>query len=193
LAYEVALEPSDVIERLSSAEGVAAYPSASLPEYGRISAADAFTVEVVSDVEFRVHVGPPAARGQTGTGVRRLLYLRGSVTPSERGARVELVFSYGRPRWAVQRWFGFLLTWSLGIAWLFVGSGEFALRAALLAVFALFTGPVVVHDLALGRRRRSLAPPGGVAIIVAPPAIVAPPGGLATRPAQRCPVAAGAA
>ena len=48
----------------------------------------------------------------------RLLYLRGTLVQTGYGTRVELRFAYRRPRWALQRWVGFLtlLYFCIGIS-----------------------------------------------------------------------------
>jgi hypothetical protein len=82
----------------------------------------------------------------------RILYLRGRMTRTEEGTLIELSFAQRRPRWALQRWVGFLALASLGLLWVFIGPGEIAKKAMLYGLLLLVLGPVVVHDLRRGEQ-----------------------------------------
>ena len=149
--YEVTLSSEEIVERMRGEEGVGLYLLKDLPGFGRTPSADHdFTIEI-EEGDFRIHVGPPAVRGQSGTGVAKLLYLRGTLEPSERGTTVDLRFELARPQWAMQRWIGFMLCLSLGLVWVFVGGGELMRRIIFYGVFASLVTPVAVHDIRRGK------------------------------------------
>jgi hypothetical protein len=150
----VGLERAEVMDGLRGAAGVGVYERGSMPEFAGPDDAHDFTVET-EETGFRVHCGPPAARGQSGTGLLALLYLRARLRGTSEGTEVDLRFSYGRPRWALQRRLGLLLTGSLGLVWVFIGQGEFFQRVLFFSTFAAVTIPVIAHDLSQGRRLRS--------------------------------------
>lgn len=153
-SYHVALTPKEVLERLGEHSGMSVYTSQLLPEFGgAIEDAD-FTLEIMGKREFSLHCGPPAARGQSATGMLRLLYLRGHLQPTEGGTRIELRFAYRRPRWALQRWVGFLVLALVGLAWVLVGPGVVAKKALLYGALLAVLTPVIIHDL--GRDKRLL-------------------------------------
>jgi hypothetical protein len=159
-SYHVALTAAEVIERLSEQSGVKAYGSRMLPDFGGLIEDAEYTLEIIGKRDFSLHCGPPAARGQSATGMLRLLYLRGRLEPTDAGTRVKLSFAYRRPRWALQRWVGFLALASLGLLWVFISPGEVAKRALLYGGLLLVLVPVVAHDLRRDKRleqqRRSL-------------------------------------
>ncbi|PRQ07226.1 hypothetical protein [Enhygromyxa salina] len=144
--YHVALTPKEVLERLSEQPGVKAYETAMMPDFGGLIEDAEYTLEL-GNPEFTMHCGPPAARGQSATGMLRLLYLRGRMIATDTGTRVELRFAYRRPRWALQRWVGFLALGGLGLLWVLIGPGIIAKKAMLYGALLLVLGPVVVHDL----------------------------------------------
>lgn len=144
--YHVALTPREVQERLSELPGVKTYRRATVPDFGGVVTDAEYTLELGED-EFTVHCGPPAARGQTATGMLRILYMRGRMTRTEEGTLIELSFAHRRPRWALQRWVGFLALASLGLLWVLIGPGEVAKKALLYGILLAVLGPVVVHDL----------------------------------------------
>jgi hypothetical protein len=144
--YHVALTIKEVLERLSEQPGVAAYDRNMLPDFGGMIDEADYTLEL-GQHEFTIHVGAPAARGQSATGMLRLLYLRGRMTSTEVGTHIELRFAYRRPRWALQRWVGFLALASLGLLWVLVGPGVIAKKALLYGGLLLVLVPVFVHDL----------------------------------------------
>ncbi|HVI03650.1 MAG TPA: hypothetical protein VM869_33385 [Enhygromyxa sp.] len=149
--YHVALTPREVLERLSEFPGVKAYRRATVPDFGGVVADAEYTLELGDD-EFTLHCGPPAARGQTATGMLRILYLRGRMTRTDEGTLIELSFAHRRPRWALQRWVGFLALASLGLLWVLIGPGELAKKALLYGILLAVLGPVVVHDLRRAER-----------------------------------------
>src|SRR5690606_2239217 len=102
--------------------GVKAYERRMVPDFGGLIEDAEFTLEL-GEREFTLHSGPPAARGQSATGMLRLLYLRGRLTATDEGTLIELRFAYRRPRWALQRWVGFLALASLGLVWVLIGPG----------------------------------------------------------------------
>lgn len=145
-SYHVALTPKEVLEQLSDQPGVKAYERRAVADYGVEVSSSEYTLELGTD-EFTLHCGPPLARGQTGTGMLRILYLRGQMTRTDEGTLIELSFVHRRPRWALQRWIGFLALASLGLLWVLIGPGELGKKAVLYGVLLLVLGPVVVHDL----------------------------------------------
>jgi hypothetical protein len=151
-SYHVALSPKQVLERLTGLEGVKAYESDMLPDFGGLIEDADFTVELLGKHEFTIHCGPPAARGQSATGVLRLLYLHGRMHRTEDGTLLDLRFAYRRPRWALQRWIGLLALAGFGLAWVVLGPGIMLKKALLYGVLLLVLGPVVVHDLRRGER-----------------------------------------
>jgi hypothetical protein len=157
--YHVALTPAEVLERLSEQEGVKAYEPNMLPDFGGLVADAEYTLEL-GEREFTLHCGPPAARGQSATGMLRLLYLHGHLHRTEEGTLVELRFAYRRPRWALQRWIGFLALASLGLVWVLIGPGILAKKALLYGALLLVLGPVLAHDLRradrIAEQRRAL-------------------------------------
>ena len=144
--YHVALTASEVLDRLSEQPGVKAYDRSMLPDFGGLIDDSQYTLELGAS-EFTIHCGAPAARGQSATGMLRLLYLRGQMVTTEAGTRVELRFAYRRPRWALQRWVGFLALAGLGLLWVLVGPGVIAKKAILYGGLLLVLAPVFVHDL----------------------------------------------
>ncbi|WP_146155816.1 MerC domain-containing protein [Enhygromyxa salina] len=144
--YHVALTAKEVLERLSEQAGVKAYERNMLPDFGGLIEDAEYTLELGSR-EFTMHCGPPAARGQSATGMLRLLYLRGRLSSTREGTLIELRFAYRRPRWALQRWVGFLALAGLGLVWVLVGPGVLAKKALLYGALALVLGPVIAHDL----------------------------------------------
>ena len=150
--YHVALTPSEVVERLAEQPGVQTYTSELLPDFGGLIADADYTVELTGSRGFMVHCGPPAARGQSATGMLRLLYLRGRLERTDEGTQVLLSFAYRRPRWAMQRWVGFLTLASLGLVWVLIGPGVLAKKALLYGALLLVLGPVIAHDLRRGDR-----------------------------------------
>lgn len=159
-SYHVALTAAEILERLSEQSGVKAYESRMLPDFGGLIEDAEYTLEIMGKRDFSLHCGPPAARGQSATGMLRLLYLRGRLEPTDEGTQVKLRFAYRRPRWALQRWVGFLALASLGLIWVFISPGEVAKRALLYGGLLLVLVPVVAHDLRRDKRlehqRRSL-------------------------------------
>ena len=149
--YHVALTPEEALERLAEQEGVESFARGEVPDFGGVGGTAEYTLEMGTR-DFRIHCGPPAARGQSATGMLRMLYIRGHMVPSGGGTRIELRFTYRRPRWALQRWVGFLMLASVGLAWVLVGPGLLAQKALLYGVLLLVLGPVVVHDLRRGDR-----------------------------------------
>lgn len=149
--YHVALSPEEVIERLREQPGLALFTRAEMPDFGGVAEQAEFTVEIAED-EFTVHCGPPAARGQSATGMLRLLYLRARLQPTGTGTRIELSFAQRRPRWALQRLVGFVMLASAGLAWMFLAPGELAKKAMLYGALLLVLVPVIVHDLRQGER-----------------------------------------
>lgn len=144
--YHVALTPREAVERLGGLPGVKSYESRTLPDFdGGIEDAE-YTLEL-HEQRFTLHCGPPAARGQSATGMLRTLYLQGHMTRTEAGTLIELGFAYRRPRWALQRWVGFLALASLGLLWVLIGPGEVGKKALLYGMLLLVLGPVVAHDL----------------------------------------------
>ena len=77
----------------------------------------------------------------------RLLYLHGTLLPTDEGTRVELRFIYRRPTWALQRWVGFLALGSIGLLWVLVGPGVLIKKALLYGALLAVLVPVVIHDL----------------------------------------------
>ncbi len=155
-SYHVPLSPAEVVARLREVPGLGAYESSMLPDFGGlVPDADAeYTMEIAGEHDLSVHCGPPAARGQSATGMLRLLYLRATLEPTEAGTRVTLRFAYRRPRWALQRWVGFLVLGSVGLAWVLVAPGDIVKKAMLYGALLLVLVPVIVHDL--GRDKRLL-------------------------------------
>ncbi|GEM_PF-4483063 len=156
--YHVALTPKEVIEHISSAREIGAYRVDELPSWTDPNTGHGFTMEIEpakgEDLldEFRVHVGPPAARGQSGTGLLKLLYLAGRLERTPAGTKVKLRFVYGRPTWAGQRRIGFLALLLFAGLWVFLGSGAMMPRVMLFGAFVLATAPVVLHDLRRGKQ-----------------------------------------
>ncbi len=153
--YHVELTAKQVLARLSEQAGVQAYDRQSLPDFaglnegqgqGPDSNASEYTLEF-GEHDFRLHCGPPAVRGQSGTGMLRMLYLVGRMTPSEYGTEIELRFAWHRPRWALQRWVGFLALASLGLFWVLAGPGVLAKKALLYGLLLAVVAPVLAHDL----------------------------------------------
>ncbi|MFO7566589.1 MAG: hypothetical protein R6X02_28355 [Enhygromyxa sp.] len=144
--YHVALTPKEVLERLCELPGVQAYESGTVPDFGGAVVDADYTLELF-ERRFTLHCGPPAARGQSATGMLRLLYLQGRMTRTEAGTLIELGFAYRRPRWALQRWVGFLALASLGLMWVLIGPGDLGKKALLYGLLLLVLGPVVAHDL----------------------------------------------
>lgn len=144
--YHVPLTAKEVLERLCEQPGIKAYERRMVPDFGGVVEDADFTLEL-GDREFTLHCGPPAARGQSATGMLRLLYLRGRLIPTDEGTLIELRFAYRRPRWALQRWVGFLALASLGLVWVLIGPGVLAKKALLYGLLLLVLGPVVAHDL----------------------------------------------
>jgi hypothetical protein len=151
-SYHVALTPKQVLERLTGLPGVKAYESDMLPDFGGLIEDADYTVELLGKREFTIHCGPPAARGQSATGMLRLLYLHGRMRRTEAGTLLELRFAYRRPRWALQRWIGLLALAGFGLVWVLIGPGIMVKKAILYGVLLLVLGPVVVHDLRRGER-----------------------------------------
>lgn len=144
--YHVALTPKQILARISEQEGVRAYDKQSLPDFGGLIQDSEYTLEL-GELDFSLHCGPPAARGQSGTGMLRLLYLVGRMTPSDYGTEIELRFAWRRPRWALQRWVGFLALASLGLIWVLVGPGVLGKKALLYGLLLAVVAPVLAHDL----------------------------------------------
>jgi len=144
--YHVALTPKQILARLGEQAGVKAYPHHLLPDFGGLIEDSEYTLEF-GEHDFRIHCGPPAARGQSGTGMLRLLYLVGRMTPTELGTEVELRFAWHRPRWALQRWVGFLALASVGLFWVVAGPGVLAKKALLYGLLLVMVAPVLAHDL----------------------------------------------
>ncbi|HLT38967.1 MAG TPA: hypothetical protein VK034_21935 [Enhygromyxa sp.] len=149
--YHVALTPREVLDRLGELPGVKAYDSRTLPDFGGMVEDAEYTLEH-GEQRFTLHCGPPAARGQSATGMLRLLYLQGRMQRTEAGTLVELGFAYRRPRWALQRWIGFLALAGLGLMWVLIGPGELGRKALLYGMLLLVLGPVVAHDLRRAER-----------------------------------------
>jgi hypothetical protein len=149
--YHVALSPKEVLDRLAEQPGVAADDGRMLLDFGAFVSDAEFTLQRGAR-EFTLLGGPPAARGQSATGLLRLLVLRGRMTPTERGTLVELGFAYRRPRWALQRWIGLMALAGLGLIWVLVGPGVLVKKALLYGVLMLVLGPVIVHDLRRSER-----------------------------------------
>jgi hypothetical protein len=143
--YHVALTPKQILARLSEAEGVKAFDKQMLPDFGGVIHDSAYTLEL-GEHDFRLHCGAPA-RGQSGTGMLRMLYLIGRMTPTEEGTAIELRFAWHRPRWALQRWIGFLALASLGLFWVIAGPGVFAKKALLYGLLLAVVAPVLAYDL----------------------------------------------
>lgn len=144
--YHVALTPKQILARVSEAAGVKAYDKHTLPDFGGPVDDSEYTLER-GEEDFRIHCGPPAARGQSGTGMLRMLYLVGRMTPTEDGTAIELRFAWHRPRWALQRWVGFLALASLGLFWVIAGPGVLAKKALLYGLLLAVVAPVLAHDL----------------------------------------------
>ncbi|MFV8756699.1 hypothetical protein ACNOYE_39650 [Nannocystaceae bacterium ST9] len=144
--YHVPLTPKQVLARLAEQPGVRAYEKHAAPHFAADLEEGDYTLELGS-TDFRMHCGPPAARGQSGTGMLRMLSVVGKLTPSEQGTRIELRFAVHRPRWAWQRWIGFLALASLGLFWVIAGPGELAKKALLYGLSVLVVAPVLAHDL----------------------------------------------
>jgi hypothetical protein len=149
--YHVALTAKEALERLSEQPGVKTYARSMMPDFGGLLDDAEYTIEI-DEREFTMHAGPPAARGQSATGMLRLLYLRGRLIKTEAGTRIELRFAYRRPRWALQRWVGFLALASLGLLWVLIGPGILAKKALLYGGLLAVLAPVVVHDLRRAER-----------------------------------------
>lgn len=147
--YHVALTPSEVIARLSEQGGVKAFTHADLPDFGGVAHDAAFTLEHGSE-DFAIHAGPPAARGQSATGMLRLLYLRGRLSPTSEGTSIELSFALRRPRWALQRYAGFVALASLALLWVVMTPGQVLTRAPVFLLLLAVLGPVLIHDLRRG-------------------------------------------
>jgi hypothetical protein len=144
--YHVALTPKQILARLSEQAGVKAYDKQSLPDFGGLIEDSEYTLEL-GEHDFRLHCGPPAARGQSGTGMLRMLYLVGRMAPTEYGTTIELRFAWHRPRWALQRWVGFLALAGLGLLWVVAGPGVLAKKALLYGLLLAVVAPVLAHDL----------------------------------------------
>lgn len=143
--YHVALTAAEVLERLTEQDGVKAYAKDQVPDLGGAIIEADYTLELGTR-EFSLHVGPPAARGQSATGMHRLLYLRGKLVSTRQGTLIELGFAHKRPRWALQRWIGFLALASLGLLWVLMGP-EIGKKALLYGALLLVLAPVVVDDV----------------------------------------------
>ncbi len=144
--YHVALTRKEVIEHLCEQPGIKAYESRMLPDFGGLVEDAEYTLELGAR-EFTLHCGPPAARGQSATGMLRLLYMHGCMARTDEGTLIELRFDYRRPRWALQRWIGFLALASLGLVWVLIGPGVLGKKALLYSLLILVLAPVVAHDL----------------------------------------------
>jgi hypothetical protein len=144
--YHVALTPKEVIARLCELPGLKAYERHMMADYGHVIEQAEYTLEL-GTLDFTLHCGPPAARGQSATGMLRLLYLQGKMTRTQEGTLLELDFVHRRPRWALQRWMGFLALASLGLLWVLIGPGELGKKAMLYGLLLLVLAPVVVHEL----------------------------------------------
>jgi hypothetical protein len=152
-SFRVGLEPEEIVELMKRTRGVAVYERLEVPDHGGFDPGHDFTVELeTASNRFRVHLGPPAARGQSGTGLLPLLYLEGTMRPFDGETVVDLHFVQARPAWAMQRWIGFLLTGSLGSVWVLIGGGVLLQRLLFFGMFLAILTPVVVHDLRKGRR-----------------------------------------
>lgn len=145
-SYHVALTPKQVLARLAEQQGVRAYDRHSLPDFAGILDDTTFTVEL-EESGFRVHCGPPAARGQSGTGMLRMLYLVGRLEPTEHGTAITLHFARRRPRWAWQRAAGLVAMATLGLFWVLVAPGVLAKKALLYGLMLAAVTPVLIHDL----------------------------------------------
>ncbi len=151
VTYHLALTPAEVIEQFRQEQDLGVYMEDDLPDWADGRAKHRFTMEVEEDA-FKLHVGPPAARGQSGTGLLRLLYLAGTTERTPEGSRVDLRFVYARPRWAGQRRLGFVALLLAAAFWVSVGGGELYQRLLFFLGFVAVTMPVVVHDLRRGKR-----------------------------------------
>ncbi len=145
-SYHVALSPKQVLARLAEHPGVRAYDRHSLPDFAGVLDDTAFTVETDAS-GFRVHCGAPGARGQSGTGMLRMLYLVGRFEPTEQGTAITLHFARYRPRWAWQRAAGLIAMATLGLVWVLYGPGVLAKKALLYGLMVAAVTPVLVHDL----------------------------------------------
>lgn len=145
-AYHVARSPKQLLARLSEQDGVKTYDKGTVPDIGARTEDAQFTLEV-GEREFRVHCGPPVARGLSGTGMLRTLYLVGRLDPTDQGTALTLRFVSQRPRWAWQRAVGLLAVASLGLFWVLAGPGILAEKALLYGLMLLVVTPVLVHDL----------------------------------------------
>lgn len=169
--YHVALTPKQVLDRLAELPGVTRLDRQTMPDMSGagllVSGMLASSLVGHTDYtlehdqhEFTLHCGSGAARGQSATGMLRILYLRGIMTRTDEGTLIELSFAHRRPRWALHRLLGFLAIASLGLLWVLIGPGELSTKAALYGVLLLVLGPVVVHDLRGGQpleqRRKEL-------------------------------------
>ena len=94
--YHVALTASEILERLAEQDGVKAYAQAEVPDFGGAIIEADYTLEL-GEGEFSIHVGPPAARGQSATGMHRLLYLRGRLRRTGEGTLIEIGFAQTLP------------------------------------------------------------------------------------------------
>jgi hypothetical protein len=144
--YHVALTPKQILARLSEQPGVKAYDKQALPDFAGLIEDSEYTLEL-GPHDFRIYCGPPIARGQSGTGMLKMLYLVGRMTATEQGTAVELRFAWHRPRWAMQRWIGFLALASLGLVWVIAGPGLIAKKALLYGLLLVVVAPVLAHDL----------------------------------------------
>jgi hypothetical protein len=147
--YHVPLTPKELLERLCEVPGLKAYERHMMADYGHVIEQAEYTLELGS-LDFTIHCGPPAARGQSATGMLRILYLQGKMTRTEEGTLLELDFVHRRPRWALQRWVGFLALAGLGLLWVLIGPGELAKKAMLYGMLLVVLVPVVVHELRAG-------------------------------------------
>jgi hypothetical protein len=150
--YHVPLTPKQVLARLAEQPGVRAYDRHSLPDFAGVLDDTAFTVEIEAD-GFRVHCGQPGARGQSGTGMLRMLYLVGRFEPTEHGTAITLHFARHRPRWAWQRAAGLIAMATLGLLWVVAGPGVLAKKALLYGLMVVAVTPVLVHDLRHDQRQ----------------------------------------
>jgi hypothetical protein len=155
IQYRVALTRDEVIEQFEREGSIGVFSLDTLPDWADTrEQKHRFTMEV-DGPRFQIHYGPPAARGQSGTGLLRLLYMAGSMERTSEGTQIDLRFVFSRPRWAGQRRVGFLALLVGASFWVFLGGGDFYQRLLFFLGFLLVTSPAVVHDLRRGKRIES--------------------------------------